>query len=113
MKEFICIVCPRGCHLKVDDDHNVTGNFCIRGKNYALDEITCPKRMVTSSVRVSNRDHLVVSVRTSKSINKDKVFDVIDYLNNLSVEAPCRVNDFLVKNILGTDVDIIITKNID
>ncbi|HOH68106.1 MAG TPA: molybdopterin oxidoreductase, partial [Bacilli bacterium] len=24
MKELICILCPRGCRLKVDDDLNVT-----------------------------------------------------------------------------------------
>ena len=32
MKELICIVCPRGCHLTVDEDHGytVTGNSCPR-----------------------------------------------------------------------------------
>ena len=34
MKEFICIVCPKGCRLKVDDEGNVTGNTCIRGEKY-------------------------------------------------------------------------------
>ena len=38
MKEFICIECPKGCHLKVDDDLNVTGNTCPRGKVYAINE---------------------------------------------------------------------------
>ena len=28
MKELICIVCPKGCHLRVDEDNGyaVTGN---------------------------------------------------------------------------------------
>lgn len=36
MKELICIVCPRGCHLKVDEanDYAVTGNSCPRGAEY-------------------------------------------------------------------------------
>ena len=36
MKEFICIECPKGCRLTVDDDLNVTGNTCNRGKVYAI-----------------------------------------------------------------------------
>ena len=31
MNKLICIVCPRGCHLEVDENFNVTGNFCQRG----------------------------------------------------------------------------------
>ena len=33
MKELICIVCPKGCHLRVDEDNGyaVTGNGCPRG----------------------------------------------------------------------------------
>ena len=39
MKEMICIVCPRGCHLKVNDNNEVSGNFCPRGAKYAIEEI--------------------------------------------------------------------------
>ena len=113
MKDLICIVCPRGCHLHIDDDKNVTGNFCPRGKEYALNEITYPKRMVTSTVAVKNRENMVVSVRTDKSIGKEKMFDVIKLIDNLEVNAPCHIGDILAENILGTDVNIIITKDID
>ena len=113
MKEMTCIVCPRGCHLVVDDDMNVTGNFCPRGKAYAISELTHPVRMITSTVRVNNRENVVASVKTSEAIDKDKMFDVIKVINSLSISAPCRVGDVLVKNIFGTNVDIIITKNID
>ena len=36
MKELICITCPKGCHLKVDEEHGytVTGNSCPRGEEY-------------------------------------------------------------------------------
>ena len=113
MKEFTCIICPRGCRLKVDDDMNVTGNSCPRGKNYAISELTHPVRMVTSTVRVSNRENVVASVKTSEAIDKDKMFDVIKLVNSMSVKAPCHVGDVLVKNVFNTNVDILITKNID
>ena len=113
MKEMTCIVCPRGCRLVVDDDMNVTGNSCPRGKAYAISELTHPTRMVTSTVAVRNRENTVASIKTSEAIDKDKMFDVIKLINTLSVDAPCHVGDILVKNVFDTGVDIIITKNIE
>ena len=55
MKEFVCIECPKGCRLKVDDDMNVTGNTCPRGKVYAINEMTCPKRVITSTVVIESK----------------------------------------------------------
>ena len=113
MKEFTCIICPRGCRLKVDDQMNVTGNTCPRGKQYAISELTNPVRTITSSVRVSNRDDLLASVKTSGSIPKGKIFEVMDEINKLEVEAPTRIGQVVKANILGLGVDILVTKNID
>ena len=83
MKEMICIVCPMGCHLQVDDsnldDIKVTGNTCLRGPKYAREECTCPKRMVTSVVKVSGGEIAMVSVKTSDSIKKELISH---YLNH-------------------------------
>lgn len=113
MKEFTCIICPRGCHLQVDDNMNVTGNFCPRGKEYAVSELTNPVRTITSSVRVNNREDLLVSVKTSGPIPKGKIFDVMKEIDKISVSAPTRIGDVAKKDILGLGVDILITKNID
>lgn len=112
-KEFVCIVCPRGCHLVVSEDMEVTGNACPRGKVYALSELTNPVRMITSSVRVLNRVDTLVSVKTSAPIPKGKIMDVMDVINALNVEAPTHINQIIKKNVLGLGVDILITKNID
>ena len=50
--ELICIVCPRGCHLVVDENLNVTGNTCKRGEVYGQNEVTNPTRTVTSTVQL-------------------------------------------------------------
>jgi CxxC motif-containing protein len=51
-----CIMCPMGCELTVTLDGgkfvSVTGNTCPRGAKYAQDEVTAPKRMLTSTVRI-------------------------------------------------------------
>lgn len=112
MKEFTCIVCPRGCRLTIDDNLNVTGNTCPRGKQYAIDEVTNPKRMITSIVRVKNRENEVVSVKTSNAIPKGMIFDVMNEINKVQVNAPTKIGDIAIKNVLDTGVDIVITKNI-
>lgn len=113
MKELTCIVCPRGCRLQVDDDMNATGNFCPRGKTYAISELTNPVRVVTTSIRVTNRPHTLVSVKTTNPVPKQKIFDVMREIDKITVEAPVRIGQVVKANILGLESDIVITKNID
>lgn len=113
MKELVCIVCPRGCLLRVDDDLNVTGAFCPRGKQYAIREITNPVRDIASSIRVNNRPFTLASVKTSKPVPKDKIFDVMDEIAKLSVDAPTTIGQVVKQNVLGLSIDIIVTKKID
>ena len=112
MKEFICIVCPRGCHLTVDDNMNVTGNTCPKGKVYALNEITNPTRMITSTVAIESSELNRLPVMTSSPIPKGKIFDVMEEINKVRIKAPVRINDVVIKNVLGLDSDIIATRNI-
>jgi len=112
-REFTCIICPRGCHLSIDENLEVTGNTCIRGKQYAINEVTNPVRTVTSSIRISNREDTLVSVKTSNPIPKGKIFEVMAEINKISVPAPVRIGDVVIKNVLGLESDIVITKNKD
>ena len=113
MKELTCIICPRGCRLKVDDNMNVTGNFCMRGAMYAKQELTDPRRSITSIMRVSNRENLMVSVKTNKDISKAKIFEVLKAIENISVQAPIHIGDVLVKNAADSGADIIATKEVE
>ena len=111
-REFTCIVCPRGCHIEVDDNLNVTGNSCPRGKEYVLNEIKNPMRVVTSTIRVTNRPMCVVSVKTTNAIPKSKIFDLMEVINTLKVHAPTHVGDVVCDKPLGLDTKIVITKAI-
>lgn len=116
MKEMICICCPMGCHLQVDDrDRNnitVEGNTCPRGAKYAKDEVTCPKRVVTSIVNVTGGEINMVSVKTSDAIPKEKMFDALKLLDNISVSAPVEIGQVIIKDIFGLGVDIVATKTV-
>ena len=114
IRELTCIICPRGCALTVDIDKNgksaVTGNSCPKGEKYGIDECTHPTRTVTSVVRVSNRKNTMVSVKTALPIPKENIFDVMKQIRSITVEAPVKIGDTVIKNLFGTD--IIATKTV-
>ncbi|MDR1967002.1 MAG: DUF1667 domain-containing protein [Synergistaceae bacterium] len=91
----------------------VAGYSCARGKKYAEKEVVDPRRIVTSIVRVVDGEIPILSVKTKESIKKDKIFDCIASLKGIAVSAPVKIGDVIVKNVAGTDVDVIATKSID
>lgn len=112
MKELICINCPRGCHLHVDDDLNVTGNFCPRGAKYAKDEMTHPVRMVTSTVALESKTLRRLPVITEFEVDKNKMFDVIEALRQVKIKAPVHAHDVVLRDVAGTGVNVVATKTI-
>ncbi len=112
-KNLICIVCPRGCHLTIDDNMNVSGNTCKRGEVYAKNEVTHPTRMITSTVKVYGGELERLPVATSAPIPKEDIFKVMAEINKASINAPVKIKDIVIKNVLGLDVDIIATRNIN
>lgn len=112
MNKLICIICPRGCHLEVDDNLNVSGNFCKRGEIYAKKELTSPERTITSTVKVLNGDLSRVSVSTSKPIPKDQIHAVMNEIKKIEVKGPLSIHSIVIKNVLNLGVDIITTREI-
>ena len=112
MKELICINCPLGCRLNVDDsnlkDIKVTGNTCLRGVKYAVSEVTAPKRMVTSSVPVCGSEVKRVAVKTASPVSKEKIFDVLKIVKTVKATAPVAIGDVLYKNVCD-GVDLVAT----
>ena len=113
MKELICICCPRGCHLKVDEKTlEVSGNSCPRGKDYGIAEVTNPVRVITSTVKIKGAELKRLPVKTSKPISKKLMFDVMKVLEDIVVTSPIKRGTIIVNNILGTDVNIIACRDL-
>ncbi|MBR0130480.1 MAG: DUF1667 domain-containing protein [Firmicutes bacterium] len=114
-----CIMCPIGCSLKVEHEgaevFSITGNTCPRGKVYGTNEVSNPMRVVTSSVLVegSSDGSVTVSCKTAGDIPKGKIKDAALALKGVKVKAPVHIGDVLLKNVAGTGVDIIATKNVE
>ncbi|MEG0014285.1 MAG: DUF1667 domain-containing protein [Cellulosilyticaceae bacterium] len=114
--EMICINCPMGCMMEVhsqDGEVKVRGNLCPKGKSYAEKECTNPTRIVTTSVFVDGGELDVVSVKTERDVPKGKIFEILDALKDVRIQAPVKIGDIIVKNIVGTGVSIIATKEIN
>ena len=114
MKELICIVCPNGCHLKVDEAHDyaVTGNACPRGAEYGRMELTNPTRVVTSTVRCTGGAHPRCPVKTDRPVPKGRIFDVMEALNGVSLTAPVFLGQVVLENVCGTGANVIATRNL-
>ena len=113
-RRLTCIVCPKGCDLLVELDEggaikNISGYTCPRGKDYAYAECTAPVRTVTSTVRC--KDGAVVSVKTTSPIPKALIFDVMREINSISAENNVKIGDVIIKNVLETGIDIVVTSN--
>jgi CxxC motif-containing protein len=113
MKEFICIECPKGCRLTIDENLNVTGNTCIRGKKYAINEVTAPKRIITSTVVVNSKIVSRLPVMTENDVPKELMFEIVKELNNVRVEVPVKCRDVIIENVCNTGVNIIATRTLD
>jgi CxxC motif-containing protein len=112
MKKMICIVCPVGCHLEIDEHHNVSGNRCARGKTYAIEEYVNPLRLLTTTVKTSHPKLPRLSVKTNAPIPKKLLFSVLDELNHIVIQHDVKVGDVILSNVKNTSVDVIATKNI-
>ena len=114
MKELICITCPKGCHLKVDEENGyaVTGNSCPRGEAYGKAELIHPTRVVTSTVRCSGGSRPRCPVKTNAPVPKDKIFEVVAALDAVDLQAPIKIGQVVIPDVCGTGADIVATKNI-
>lgn len=115
VRELTCIVCPKGCPLKVELENGevlkIEGQTCPRGKQYAIDECTHPMRTITSTVRAENGE--VVPVKTNTTIPKELMFDCMKEINRATVKLPAHIGDVVIANVLGTGADVIVTANVD
>ena len=127
MKEIICITCPKGCHLKVDEEtFAVTGNSCPQGAVYGANELRNPVRVVTSTVVVKTSPDKGrgtgeagggvaprrLPVKTDRPIPKGKMFEVMAEIARVRVQPPVAVGQILIPNVAGTDGNVVATKNL-
>ena len=116
-KQFTCIVCPNGCEIEAEILHGqvnaVTGQSCPRGGQYVRQELTAPRRTIATSVLVNGGELPVTSVRLTRAIAKNMIFQVMDEIKKVVLTAPVQAGTVILYNVCGTESDVIVTKNVN
>ncbi|MEG0339248.1 MAG: DUF1667 domain-containing protein [Oscillospiraceae bacterium] len=113
MAQLICIVCPKGCHLTVDElTLAVTGNSCEKGEEYGKAELTAPTRVLTSTVCVNSDTQRRCPVKTNGAIPKGDIMRAMHLLDTVCLNTPIHTGDIVIKNILNSDISFVATKDI-
>ena len=114
-EEMICITCPMGCTLQVTHDGetliHVDGNTCNRGLAYVESELTDPRRMVATTVRVRDGLHPLVPVYTEGAFPKPQIFALLRKIREVEVEAPVKADQIILENALGTGINVIASRD--
>lgn len=121
--QFNCTTCPSECLLTVEVERDangsvvkvrsVTGNNCPRGDKFAHQELTCPMRVLTTTVAVSGDDEALLPVRTAEAIPLALHAQTMTLIRDLVVNAPIRMGDVVLEDLLDTSINLIASMDID
>jgi len=121
MRNLICIICPIGCSLDIEEDKasadnfSVNGNKCQKGAVYALEEIRSPKRTVTATVSVQ-ADAISsvrrVPVKTASPCPREKIPALLDEIYKVKVTLPVKAGDIVIAGCDGCGIDVIATRSV-
>lgn len=124
-KNLICIACPRGCRLTVTIDTatdiiDVSGNSCPKGLTYGKQEVLCPMRTLTTTVRcrlflrredTGGREPAFarLPIKTGYEIPLEEMKSMMKKIRSITVSAPVRYGDCLARLMTenGTEIPII------
>ena len=109
-KTMTCIVCPRGCGLEIETAEpspHVSGAACKRGVEYALRELVDPRRVLTSTVRITEGQRRRLPVRTTAPIPLPRLVEAARALDAVSVRPPLACGAIIAPDWLGLGADLV------
>ncbi|MDD4569529.1 MAG: DUF1667 domain-containing protein [Tepidanaerobacteraceae bacterium] len=112
-KQVTCIICPKGCQINVKMNGNeivsIENYDCKRGLEYAKNEVLDPRRILTTTLKLSSGR--VLPVRTKDPIPKKYLKKAMFELKDVVITPPIKVGDVVAKDVVGTGIDVIATGN--
>lgn len=116
VRHITCISCPLGCPLTVTIDGeavSVAGNTCPNGEKYGIEEVTNPKRVIPSTIVIRNGKLPRLPVKTADAVPKGMIFEIMNEINKVAVDAPVKMGDVIIKDVLGTGVDVVASRSME
>ena len=112
---LICTACPQGCTLTAVIENGevieVRGYNCKKGLDYGVAEMTNPRRMVATTVKVNNGFHPLLPVYTERPVPKPLIPQILDEIRKVEVTAPVKMKSVIVENVLGTGVNVLASRD--
>ena len=109
----ICICCPAGCHLEItradDGTVQVSGNNCPRGDKYARQEMSDPRRTVTTTVAAEGDAHCRIPVKSTAPVPMALIPGLLETLHALKIKLPVTLGNCILKDCPQTGIDIVAT----
>ncbi len=113
MKKLICIICPRGCPLEIEESTlEVRGNSCPRGKMYAQSELIQPVRTVTTTVAIEGAEIPRCPVRTTIPVQKALMTRIVRKMKGVTLRSPVHIGQVVVRNVLNSGADVTVCRNL-
>lgn len=114
-KKIICITCPKGCSLDVTLEGTtvlkVEGEGCKKGPEYVKAELTDPRRMVATTVRVEGGLHPLMPCYTAKPFPKPRIRELLAQLRQVVLKTPVKMGDVVLPDALGTGIDVLASRD--
>ena len=101
-----CVLCPKGCRVTLLPHGEAQGNGCPKGADYARQEATAPKRVLTTTLK--RPDGTLLPVKTSAGVPKDRLLSCMAVLRRCAAPAgPVLWGQVVLPDPFGLGVDII------
>jgi CxxC motif-containing protein len=115
-REFICVTCPVGCTIEAivegGELMGTKGQACARGQAFVREELSDPRRTLTTTVRVRGGEWPLVPVRSAAPLPKGLVLQVAARLRQVEVAAPVAERQVILPDALGTGIDIVASREV-
>jgi len=115
-RELICIACPVGCRLTVrleGGEIRVSGNQCSKGEIYGREELLAPRRVVTTTVRLTGSSLRRLPVKTSSPLAREHIEALLAEARRLEAAPPIRLGQVLLADFASTGVDLVATRTVE
>ncbi len=114
-ERLTCVLCPLGCELEIErpgETLEVCGAQCPKGEAFAVEEILHPMRNLATSVPLLGASSRMISVRLTGPVPREKIFAILAEISGLRPAPPVRRGDVLIRDVLGSGVDVIATRTV-
>lgn len=112
---IVCVDCPKGCLMDVQLSgakiQSVVGASCSKGKKYAEQELSDPRRVFSTTLPLEGSDALRVAVCLTRPIPKSVLERACSAIHTLRpLRRDVKIGDIVLRRLLNyEDVDVMVS----